>query len=389
MALSLTRRSPLAYAFALVAFLAAGFGTYYIDQAEADEAPASAPPAPSVEVTVLEPQQIRSWVNFSGRLAAVERANIRPLVSGTIQKVLFKEGQVVNQGDPLFLIDPRPHQADVKRAEAQLATAHSRAKLAADELARAQRLVDSKLISQSIFDTAVNEHQVAQSAVLEAESALSQARLNLEYAHISAPISGRVGRAELTVGNIVEAGANAPVLTTIVADDKLYAEFNVNEQSYIESVRSTEHLQQMPVELTLAQDTSVTYRGHIHSFDNHLDTSSGTIRARALFDNTDGALAPGMYANVRMGSAKIHASLLIPERAIGTNQSRKFVYVVDADNTVQYREVVLGDSYQGHRVLISGVNAGERIAVNSLTHIRPSVVVNPVAVSTLNQVAAN
>jgi multidrug efflux system membrane fusion protein len=389
MAFPLIRRSPLAYAFALAVALAAGVSIYHTGNVQAEDAPADAPPAPAVEVTILEPQQIRSWVNFSGRLTAVESANIKPLVSGTIQKVLFEEGQLVKQGDPLFLIDPRPHQADVKRAQAQLATAHSRAKLAADELARAQRLVDSKLVSQSIFDTAVNEHQVAQSAVLEAESALSQASLNLEYAHITAPIDGRVGRAELTVGNTVEAGANAPVLTSIVADDKLYAEFNVNEQSYIESVRSTEHLQQMPVELTLAQDASVTYRGHIHSFDNHLDSSSGTIRARALFDNTDGALAPGMYANVRMGSAKIHASLLIPERAIGTNQSRKFVYVVDADNTVQYREVVLGDSYQGHRVLISGVNAGERIAVNSLTHIRPSVVVNPVHVSTLNQVAAN
>jgi multidrug efflux system membrane fusion protein len=378
-----------AYKLILAAFLAAAAGAYFIGSANADDEAVAPPPAPSVEVTTLEPLEIRAWDHFSGRLTAVESAAIKPLVSGTIHQVLFKEGQLVKKGDPLFVIDPRPHQATLKRAEAQLATARSRAKLADDELKRAQQLVASKLVSQSVFDAAVSDSQVAQAAVLEAESALSQAKLNLEYAHITAPINGRVGRAELTVGNVVEAGANAPVLTAIVADDQLYAEFNVNEQTYIQSVRTSKHPQEMPVELTLAVDDSVTYQGHIHAFDNRLDTSSGTIRARAIFENTDGALTPGMYANVRLGSAQTNEALLIPERAIGTNQSKKFVYVIDQNNTVNYREVVLGDHYQSHRVVLKGVNAGERIAVNSLSHLRPSAVVTPVHVSTLNQVAVH
>lgn len=374
---------------ALAVLLSAGVGTYYIGSANADDVPQEAPPAPAVEVTTLTPQEIRSWDSFSGRLTPVESAAIKPLVSGTIQQVLFNEGQLVSKGDPLFVIDPRPHQASLKRAEAQLATARSRAKLAEDELNRSRQLVASKLVSQSIFDTAVSNHQVAQAAVLEAESALSQARLNLEYAHISAPISGRVGRAELTVGNVVDTGASAPILTTIVADDQLYAEFNVNEQSYIQSVRATQDQQDMPVELTLAQDPSVVYHGHIHAFDNRLDPSTGTIRARAIFTNTDGVLTAGMFANVRLGSATVQATLLVPERAIGTNQSKKFVYVIDENNTAHYREITLGDHYQGQRVAIAGVTAGERIVINGLSHIRPNSVVNPVTAADNAQVAAN
>lgn len=377
------------YKLLLGALLVAVAGIYYIGGAQANNETAAVPPAPRVEVTTLEPREIRNWSTFSGRLAAVESAAIKPLVSGTIHQVLFEEGQLVKKGDALFVIDPRPHQASLKRAEAQLATARSRAKLAEDELARARQLVASKLVSQSIFDAAVSDSQVAQAAVLEAESALSQATLNLEYAHITAPISGRIGRAELTVGNVVEAGANAPVLTAIVADDRLYAEFNVNEHTYIQTVRHNQQPQTMPVELTLAGDKSVTYQGYIHAFDNRLDTASGTIRARAIFQNIDGALTPGMYANVRLGSAQTNEALLIPDRAIGTNQNKKFVYVIDQNNTVNYREVVLGEHYQSHRVAMQGVNAGERIAVNSLSHLRPSATVNPVHVSTLDQLAAN
>jgi multidrug efflux system membrane fusion protein len=378
-----TRKLAFTALFAVIA------GVYYTGSASADDALPEAPPAPTVEVTTLAPQEIRSWNSFSGRLTAVESAAIKPLVGGTIQQVLFSEGQLVKKGDPLFVIDPRPHQASVKRAQAQLATARSRAKLAEDELNRSRQLVASKLVSQSIFDTAISNHQVAEAAVLEAESDLSQAKLDLEYAHISAPISGRVGRAELTIGNVVDAGAGAPVLTTIVADDQLYAEFNVNEQSYIQSVRSTQDQQEMPVELTLAQDTQVIYHGYIHAFDNRLDTSTGTIRARAIFANTDGALTPGMFANVRLGSSTAQATLLIPERAIGTNQSKKFVYIIDENNTANYREITLGDHYQGQRVAIAGVTAGERIVVNGLSHIRPNSVVNPVVAADSEQVATN
>ncbi len=373
-----TRKS---YQLTFAAILSGIAGFYYVTTANA-AAPAAVPPAPAVDVVVVQPQEIRTWANFSGRLSPVESAAIKPLVSGTIQQVLFKDGQQVKKGQPLFVIDPRPHQASVQRAQAQLATAQSRAKLARDELSRLQQLITAKLVSQSIYDSALSGDQVAQAAVQEAEAALSQAKLNLEYAHISAPISGRISRAELTVGNVVEAGPNAPQLAQVVASDKLYAEFNVDEATYIQFVRNTKSAEQMPVELTLANASTtavpnVVYQGYITAFDNRLDTNSGTIRARAVFDNNDGALTAGMFANVRLGSAEKTSTLLAPERAIGTNQSKKFVLVVDEKNVANYREITLGDHYQGQRVILTGVNAGDKIIVNGLSHVRPNSVVNP------------
>jgi multidrug efflux system membrane fusion protein len=370
--------------------LIAAAGLYYAQSVKASESIPQAAPALKVEVVELQPVEIRTWSRFAGRLTPVESAQIKPLVSGTLQQVLFQEGQRVNKGDPLFVIDPRPHQAEEQRARAQVATARSRAALARDEFVRAQKLLNDQLISQSIFDAAQSAHQVAQAEVLAAESALQRAQLNLEYAHISAPISGRIGRAELTVGNVVEAGPNAPVLATLVADERFYAEFNVNEQTYLQSVRTLQQQQDMPVEMTLGDGSGKVYQGRIHAFDNRLDISSGTIRARAIFDNTDGLLTAGMYADLQLGSATTTSALLIPERALGTNQNKKFVYVVDDNNTVQYREVRLGGHYQSHRVVEDGLSSGERVAVNSLAHLRPNATVNPVPVTTFdNQVAAH
>jgi len=369
------------FQFTLAAILSGIAGFYIVTNANA-AATAAVPPAPKVDVVTVQPQEIRSWANFSGRLSPVESAAIKPLVSGTIQQVLFKDGQQVKKGQPLFVIDPRPHQASVQRAQAQLATAQSRAKLAHDELKRAQQLIIAKLVSQSIYESALSADQVAQAAVQETEAALSQAKLNLEYAHISAPINGRISRAELTVGNVVEAGPNAPQLAQIVANDKLYAEFNVDEATYIQFVRNNKNAEQMPVELTLSSETSavspgVAYKGYITSFDNRLDTTSGTIRARAVFDNNDGALTAGMFANVRLGSADKVSALLVPERAIGTNQSKKFVLVVDEKNVANYQEITLGNHYEGQRVILSGLTAGKKIIVNGLSHVRPNSVVDP------------
>ena len=377
----------------LAAVLSGIAGFYYVTSANA-AAPAAIPPAPAVDVVVVQPQDIRSWANFSGRLSPVESAAIKPLVSGTIQQVLFKDGQQVKKGQPLFVIDPRPHQASMQRAQAQLATAQSRAKLAHDELKRAQQLITAKLVSQSIYESALSADQVAQAAVQEGEAALSQAKLNLEYAHISAPINGRISRAELTVGNVVEAGPNAPQLAQIVANDKLYAEFNVDEGTYIQFVRNNKDAEKMPVELTLSSESStsspnVVYKGYITSFDNRLDTTSGTIRARAVFDNSDGALTAGMFANVRLGSAEKVSALLVPDRAIGTNQSKKFVLVVDEKNVANYQEITLGDHYEGQRVILSGLTAGSKIIVNGLSHVRPNSVVNPSIEKAPAQVASN
>lgn len=349
------------------------------------QAPATS--APSVEVLVLQPIEVRQWSHFSGRLTPVESVVIKPLVGGTIQQVLFREGDSVTKGQPLFVIDPRPHEAAVKRAKAQLMTAQSQARLSHDELKRSEKLLDSKLLSQSLYDNARTLNQVSEAAILQAESALSEAELNLEYANIVAPINGRVGRAEMTVGNVVQAGV--PELTTIVAGDKLYAEFRVSEPVYLQLMRSKTAAKKMPVELTLADDSKAVYRGHLHAFDNHLDASSGTIRARAIFDNKDGVLTPGMFANIALGSASVKPELLVPERAIGTNQSKKFVYVIDSENTVQYREVTLGQQYRGYRIIREGINAGDTVAVNGFTHIRPNMTVQPVTVDVSTELAAD
>lgn len=378
-------RTRLALALTLAAVAAVYVVTGHVNAD--DPTLVAAPPAPEVEVATLQPVQIRAWNEFSGRLAPVESAAVKPLVSGTIQQVLFEEGDWVEAGSPLFVIDPRPHEAALAAAEAQLATAQSRAQLAQDEFERAAQLLESKLLSQSLFDSAASTLRVAQAAVNEAESAVAQARLNVEYAHVSAPVSGRISRAELTVGNVVEAGPNAPVLTTIVADDRFYAEFNVSEPLYIELVRTAQDTQDMPVELTLANDGR-RYKGHIHSFDNQLDTRSGTIRARALVTNSDDALTAGMYATVRVGAAQTSEALLVPERAIGTNQSHKFVYVVGAGNVAHYRQITLGGQHEGQRIVLDGVEAGEQVVVNGLARVMPNGAVDPVPVTESEVVAA-
>jgi len=369
-------RRPLLSAAAVLA-LAAGLYYALMPSNGHSSDTNAAPPPTKVDVITVQQQSVRLWNRFSGRLTAVDSAQIKPRVSGEIDQVLFEDGQLVDKGDVLFIIDPRPFEAAVQQAEAQLASARSRATLAKDELERASKLVDRQLVSESVYDAAKNEFRVASASIEEARSALVKARLDLEYAHIKAPFNGRVSRAELTEGNIVEAGANAPVLTTLVSSDLLYAEFNVDEQTYIHSMRQRDLLDQMPVKLTLADDNR-EYRGKIHAFDNQLDIATGTIRARAIVENTDGTLTPGMYANVQLGAPRETEVLLLPTKAIGTNQDKKFVYVVGDDNTAAYREVTLGEHHREQRVILTGLKAGERVVVNGLSHIRQGAPVEPV-----------
>ena len=370
------RQSRGWFKLSLLLLIAAAAVAVYFNSAiseQTQEAPAAAaPPPPVAEFITVAPQEVRIWTGFSGRLSAVDIAEIKPLVGGELQQVLFEDAQQVEKGDLLFVIDPRPYQAAVKRAEAQLTSARSRAKLAKDELERSEQLVKKKLVSESVFDAAQNEFQVATAAIEEAGSALAQAKLDLDYCFIRAPFSGQVSRAELTVGNIIETSPNAPVLTTLVANDKLYAEFDIDEQTYLRTVRRAQGDKAMPVEMTLAADNSVSYQGQIHSFDNQLDVSSGTIRARAIFENTDGALTPGMYANVRLGTAEPQSVMLIPERAVGTNQDKKFVYVINENDEVSYHEVTLGAHHEGNRIVLSGLQSGDRVVVNGLSHIPPN-----------------
>lgn len=365
-------------ALLLTSLLATGGFVALRAQADAPQA-AAAPAAPMVEVAEVKAQTIIDWQDYSGRLEAVNRVDIRPLVSGTLTAVHFHDGAYVKKGDVLFTIDPRPYAAEVERAQAQLAAAQTRAAYSATELARGQRLAVDNAIAKRDLDEKQNAAREADAQVQAAQAALTAAKLNLEYTRIVAPVSGRISRAEVTVGNIVAAGAGTPPLTTLVSVDKIYAAFDVDEQSFLKYVNPAQQVKSepVPVYLGLADEDGYSRRGGISSVDNRLDTSSGTIRVRAVFDNADGRLLPGLYARIRLGGGAPREAMLIDERAIGTDQDKRYVLVVDPDNRTVYREVRLGARQSGLRVIESGLNAGERIVVSGLQRTRPGDTVAP------------
>ncbi len=366
-----------------LAALVAGGGLYAAGRSHPSEAAAPPAPPPAVEVTVqtLAARKVQVWSEFSGRLHAVDQAEIRPEVNGRITEVRFHDGQYVKQGDILLVIDPRPYEAAVARAEANLASAKTNADFAKIEQVRAAGMIKTEAIATRIYDERNNNLRVADAAVKAAEADLKTAQVDLEHAYVRAPISGRTSRAELTVGNIVQSGPAAPVLTSVVSHQAIYADFEVDEQTYVDTIRqaaaSPEQEHKVPVQLTLAGDHGHVYQGFIDSFDNRLDVGSGTIRARAKFENTDGALVPGMFVSVSLASPVEHEQILVPEKAIGFDQSKKFVLVVDKENKVEYRPVELGPQVATSRVALKGVQPGDKVIVDGIQHVRPSVVVAP------------
>jgi multidrug efflux system membrane fusion protein len=362
--------------------VSAGFlGFHQFSGASAQPKQATEIPVTPVSVETVAPTETRVWSEFSGRLNAVDYAEIRPEVSGRITEVRFKDGQIVRAGQILFVIDPRPFEAALAKAEANLASAHTNAEFAQTELDRATVLVKSNAIAQRIFDERANGKRVADAAVQAAEAELMQAKVDIDYAYVKAPITGRVSRPEITLGNLVQSGPNAPVLTSIVSNDGIYADFDVDEQTYLATVRSdadsAEKEHRFPVQMTVQGQSGRPYKGTIYSFDNRISTSSGTIRARARFDNSDGSLVPGMFVSVKLGSSMKSNTLLIPELAVGSDQSKKFVFVVGGDSKAAYREVALGQQVGTKRIVISGLHSGERIIVDGLQHVAPDMAVKP------------
>ncbi len=356
---------------------------YYTQNREANASAPEAgqqPPATPVTTKVVTSKPVQIWNDYSSRLEAVDFAQIRPQVSGTITEVKFEDGQMVEKGDLLYVIDPRPYEAAVNQSKAELRAAKDQSSFSWKELARAKELVKTEAISKRVLDERLNAHSIAAATVKGVEARLERAQIDLDYAHIKAPISGRVSRAEIKAGNLVEAGPNAPILTSIVSMQGIYADFEVDEQSYLKYIRSSardlaeEH--KVPVKLKLNGD-SIEYNGFIHSFDNQIDASSGTIRARALFENEGGALLPGMFANLKMGTPSSQNVIMISERAIGTDQNRKFVYVVNENNIVEYRVVTIGESIEGQRVITSGLNDNDQVITDGIIKIRPGMPVAP------------
>ncbi len=328
-----------------------------------------------VDVATVVSKTITDYQNYSGRLEAVDKVEIRPLVPGTIVAVHFTDGALVKKGDALFTIDPRPYVAAVDQAAAQLAAAQARNGYTSTDAARAERLLADNAIAKRDYDEKQNASHEAAANLKAAQAALETAKINLTYTQIVAPVSGRVSRAEMTVGNIVSTGSSAPLLTTLVSVSPIYASFDVDEQTYLRYL-SRDSRASVPVSLGLANEDGFSREGKVASVDNQLDTGSGTIRVRARFDNADGSLVPGLYARIKVGGGTPHPAVLIDDAAIGTGSgTRSFVMVVDPDKVphAQYQAQVTA----GHacivrlRVIVKGLQPGERIVVNGLQRVRP------------------
>ncbi|XAH22787.1 efflux RND transporter periplasmic adaptor subunit [Xylophilus sp. GW821-FHT01B05] len=353
-------------------------------QAVAAEAPAAVP----VTVATVAERPVALWDEFSGRLEAVQRVEVRSRVAGAIQSLHFREGALVKKGDLLLTIDPAPFAAEVERAAAQVAAAEARVAQARSEQARSQRLWDDRAIAQREFDERQNGALEAQADLRAAQASLQVARLNLSYTQVRAPVAGRIGRREVTEGNLVAAGPSAPVLATLVSVSPIYASFDADEQVVSRALKdlpggagARTQIDRIPVRMGTVGMDDTPYTGRLQLIDNQVDARSGTVRVRAAFDNADGALIPGQFARVRMGQVHSAQLLLVSERAVGTDQNKKFVMVVNADDKAEYREVTLGAPAEGLRVVTSGLKAGERVVVNGLQHVRPGALLAPKAVA--------
>lgn len=340
-------------------------------------------PAAKVSVAEVIQQPINEWDEFTGRLEAPESVEVRPRVSGYIDRVAFHEGSLVKKGDLLFQIDPRPFQAEVKRLQAQLQQARASQTRAANEARRGERLRQSNAISAELADARASAATEAQAAVAATQAELENAQLNLSFTRITAPIDGRVSRAEITEGNLV--GAGQSLLTTLVSTDKVYAYFDADERvflKYLELARQagSDARGASPVYLGLSSETGHPHAGQLDFLDNQVNPRTGTIRGRAVFDNRDGRFTPGLYARLKLVGSGTYPAALIKDAAVGTDLGKKFVLVLDKDNAVQYRAIELGPKLEDLRIVRSGLAKGEKIVVNGLQRAMPGATVDPQAV---------
>jgi multidrug efflux system membrane fusion protein len=375
---TVARPVVLALGAAGIAVLIAGCSDATGKAADA-QAPAGGPPvsaAAVVEKPVAETQE------FSGRLEAVERVEIRSRVSGYITAVNFKPGAEVRKGEVLFVIDPRPYQAEAERADAAAKSARAKAELARLELARAEKLLADKAIAQREFDERTSGLKELDATARAFDAQAATARLNLAYTRVVSPIDGRVSKAEITLGNLVDA---SNVLTSVVSLDRIYASFDGDEETYLRVRARPRASQPVAVKVGLANEDGFPHEGVLEFVDNQLDSRTGSVRMRATFANKDGALAPGLFTRVQIGGGDARRSLLVSDRAVGTDQSHKFVFVVGADGKAEYREVTLGPVVDGLRVVRAGLNPGEKIVVGGLQRVRPGA---PVTAQVVPMVAS-
>jgi multidrug efflux system membrane fusion protein len=336
--------------------------------------PAKSPPAAQVTVAEVVHRPLRDWSEFTGRLEAVQSVEIRPRVSGYIDRIGFEEGVRVKKGQILFRIDPRPFRAEADRQLAARTRALSELDLAKANHARAQRLIGEHAIAREEFDRLSSADSVAASDLAAADAALAAAKLNLEFTEVRAPIDGRVSRALITRGNLVSSDS---LLTTIVSDDPIYASFDADEQAYLRYSRNVANRAAGvdPVYMGLADEKDFPHAGRLNFVDNQVDRKTGTIRARAVYANPDGIFTPGLFVRIRLVGRDTRDAVLIDDRAVGTDLGKKFVFVLKDDSTVDYRNVTLGPNVDGLRIVTGGLAAGEVIVVNGLQRVRPGALV--------------
>ena len=376
---SLTLRIPvsaLALASAIAFALAlSGCGSHAAE-------PAAAAPAPEVSVATVATQAVQQWDAFTGRVAAVETVELSPRVSGYVERVNYREGQEVAAGDVLFVIDERRYRADYDQAVAELERSRSEARLAQSQDARAQTLIDARAISAEEFDSRKAATAQAQAAVRAAEAAVARARLDLEYTHVRSPIAGRAGRAQVTVGNL--ARADTTLLTTLVSVDPVHVYFEADEQAYLRLTKQADGNSTAagtPVRVGLSDENGYPHEGTLDFFDPQVDPRTGTIRGRAVVDNSDRSFTPGLFARLQLAGARNHTAVLVDERAVMTDQDRKYVYVLDETNAAQRRDVVLGRVVDGLRVVDAGLAAGDRVIVHGVQKVFfPGMTVSPRAI---------
>jgi RND family efflux transporter MFP subunit len=352
----------------------------------AGETPASDDkPAAPVKVEISQPlaREVTDHEDFTGRTAAVESATIRARVAGMLDKVFFKAGSLVKQGDVLFEIDPRPYRAELDKAEAEVVRAEARLKRAATDADRVKKLMENKSVAREDYDRALADAEEAKAAVLVARAGSTAARLNVEFTRIAAPISGRIGRPLLTAGNFVQAGTTD--LATIVSADSMYVYFDVDERTALrlrQMVREGKLKEAgAPVQLGLANEDGYPRRGTIDFMDNQVNPPTSTLKLRAVFANADQVLLPGLFARVRLVTSAPYKALLIPERAINSDKGEKYVFVANDKNVAERRPVKIGSRQDGLRVVTEGITPEDRVIVNSAEAVKEGAAVEPRRVS--------
>jgi RND family efflux transporter MFP subunit len=350
---------------------------------ESKQATTPAPPTVTVSLPIV--QEIIEWDEYTGRLEATESVEVRPRVSGYLQSIHFKDGAIVKKGDLLFVIDPRPYQAEVDRVTAELQLAQARLELAKSDYARAQKLLQFRAISQEEADTRAATERQAQESVEAARANVKAAKLNVEFTRVTAPITGRISRKLVTEGNLINGGtAESTLLTTIVSMDPIYVYFEADERSHLKYMRLSQNGKgpssregRNPVYLALADEKGFPRRGYVDFVDNRLDSKTGTMAGRAVFSNSDLTLTPGLFGRIRLQGSSEHQAVLVPDEAIGSDQSQKFVFLLNGDNTLEYRVVQLGPLIHGFRVIREGLKPDDWVIVSGMQRARAGLKVTP------------